>query len=1056
MGINFQTITGQKNRNEGIVPQMETYERPMGKTQGTGSVKKSGYSLELDPGRMSDNLYSGHTRSLEDISSMAGDTDVKLQHNYMALMSNTMSEEDYKKAMEDGFDLKDMNPDETVSIVDKIKGVLLTSGVEVVGYNDDISVDKLKKITGSEAAANAIKDSFSENDIPVTPQNVKEAKTALDQIAEIESLSDGAIKFMVENDMEPTIGNLYLSSHSTNGMNMMGRGFYAQDSKGYYAQKAEDVDLEQLSPQIDRVIDEAGLDKNDEKIRDNARWIITEGIPLTDKTLRKVTELKAIEFPVSLEDAGRAVASALVDGKKASDGNVATKESVIRRAEELVEKVSEINDKDLSGVMEDGKELNIRNLWNEHESSKGRADTPNEASKAIASDMADASGSDRSIQPESDRKLVAARLQLEEVRLRMSFDANKRLLDSGFEIDTAPMEELIGRLKKVLSRIDDETAGDIIDEVTGVGPSNANRVFEFTLSRIDIIKNAPAPLVGELDTELESRSLLSISKKAEDMTARFRQAGRDYEKLMTAPRADLGDSIKKAFRNIDDILKDLGEELNDENRRVIRILGHNSMEISKENIERVRSFDEKLQSTIGRLKPGAVFELIREGKNPLSMTIDELSQNLDRGQDSDSSKRGKSEERYARFLYKLEHKGDITEEERKSFIGIYRLFNTLRSTDYQAIGSLLETGRSMTVGNLLDATRNMKAKRRGMDYTIDDDFGGISLSDKKTGEKIDEQVSSAFRYYRAKAEEVYENLSPEKLKQANPGNDTLLPKLADDLKRAEEDQELDRAYVREQVESIRQTMSGKAAETAARDLKAADIAVTYNNVEAAISEKRDRRYGRIWDRLKDFKEVPDLKEKLSDDDYQNEYLKIMDDVSDKLSEELMTGDDKYIDVRAISLLQKQISVMGRGAENGSFEVPVEIDGQVVSMNVTLKSDAGSDSRMDASVWTDEYGLLTASLTAGDGQVRGMLMATRGRTSEGSEYLDKVRENLCERLSNMAEGIEAKSENISILFNAQVQPSSMRGEEAIATEGRKIEQTKTKTLLTMAKAFIEAL
>ena len=33
---------------------------------------------------------------------------------------------------------------------------------------------------------------------------------------------------------------------------------------------------------------------------------------------------------------------------------------------------------------------------------------------------------------------------------------------------------------------------------------------------------------------------------------------------MTAPRADLGDSIQKAFRNVDDILNDLDMELTDE------------------------------------------------------------------------------------------------------------------------------------------------------------------------------------------------------------------------------------------------------------------------------------------------------------------------------------------------------------------------------------------------------------------------------------------------------------------------------------------------------------
>ena len=42
--------------------------------------------------------------------------------------------------------------------------------------------------------------------------------------------------------------------------------------------------------------------------------------------------------------------------------------------------------------------------------------------------------------------------------------------------------------------------------------------------------------------------------------------------LMTAPRTDLGDSIQKAFRNVDDILNDLDMELTDDNRRAVRFL----------------------------------------------------------------------------------------------------------------------------------------------------------------------------------------------------------------------------------------------------------------------------------------------------------------------------------------------------------------------------------------------------------------------------------------------------------------------------------------------------
>ena len=63
------------------------------------------------------------------------------------------------------------------------------------------------------------------------------------------------------------------------------------------------------------------------------------------------------------------------------------------------------------------------------------------------------------------------------------------------------------------------------------------------------------------------------------------------ESLMTEPRKDLGDKISKAFRNIDDILSDLGLETNEENRRAVRILGYNRMQINNDNINAIKAAD---------------------------------------------------------------------------------------------------------------------------------------------------------------------------------------------------------------------------------------------------------------------------------------------------------------------------------------------------------------------------------------------------------------------------------------------------------------------------------
>lgn len=231
--------------------------------------------------------------------------------------------------------------------------------------------------------------------------------------------------------MSPTIENIYLASHSTNGQNISGRGFYAQETGGYYAQKADTYEWDQLDPQIDKVMEEAHL--SGEEVRDQARWIVLQGIPLTKESLISLHEIKEIEFPVSEEVGAEAIAAAIADNKKATDANLYDRESSFNKAFEIKESAKNISDEAIRATVSSGEELNIRNL----------------ASQTDLSILADA----------NDPKVVEARLQLEEVRLRMTVEANRQLLLSGFSIDTAPMTELIERLKGVLGNMADESAG---------------------------------------------------------------------------------------------------------------------------------------------------------------------------------------------------------------------------------------------------------------------------------------------------------------------------------------------------------------------------------------------------------------------------------------------------------------------------------------------------------------------------------------------------------------------------------------------------------------------
>ena len=158
----------------------------------------------------------------------------------------------------------------------------------------------------------------------------------------------------------------------------------------------------------------------------------------------------------------------------------------------------------------------------------------------------------------------------------------------------------------------------------------------------------------------------------------------------------------------------------------------------EENITNIKLYDAKVNELIQNLKPSVTVELIRQGTNPLELSIDELNTTVK----SLLSETGASEEeKYSEYLVNLDNKKELTQEERTSYIGIYRLLNNVEKTDGAAIGATVKAGREVTLANLLTAVRTIK--KGSMDVSIDETFGGIDelTFSKKT---ITSQVQAAF------------------------------------------------------------------------------------------------------------------------------------------------------------------------------------------------------------------------------------------------------------------------------------------------------------------------
>lgn len=915
------------------------------------------YALDISGKVMDNTAYigqktTGQGKTAEDVMQDAGQIDVATQKNFMTVMSNTMSAEDFAKLQEEGTSPGSTKIETVVTIVDEIKASLIKGGTNIAGYTDDMDRETLKEITGSEALANEMVKQLKKNDMPVTEDIVKEIMSACDTAMELDAPSDGAKKYMITNGMEPTIDNLYLAEHSAAAdAGRQGRGYY-EDGNGYYARKAEQFDWNKLQPQMEKVIENAGLSVSEET-RKEAGWLMEKGMPLTEENLTALHELDQLKIPENTMQALPAAVAAASDGKNAKDADLYDTRTDIQKAQDYRKAFESVSGEAVDKAAAENKSLTLRSL-----------------TAAQSQLTAESAGV-------YEEKTDSRRL-LEEVRLKMTVEANLHLMKKGISIDTEELSRLVAELDATQKEHNNMMYGS--DAVSSA--EERAGWYQDTLSRVSQFPGFPAAIVGRFafsgrfavqnavtvtETAAVNEAALSgeftlegVYLTGSTLKSAYEKAGESYETLMTAPRADLGDSIKKAFRNVDDLLQERNLETSQENRRAVRILGYNEMELTEENIEAVKSTDLTIRRVTEKMTPASTMKMIREGVNPLSMRMEELEDYLDRQEKEPEQDLSK----YSEYLYKMQQKNDITEPERDSYIGIYRLFRQLEKTDGAAIGALMGQEAVPTVGNLLSAMRS--SKKRGMDVTVDDGFGGVTDSHK--GKSISEQIDSAYAagtaYQKKLAADIFDHLDGGKMTQGMTDENLTLEELAAMLRRAGNDEKADQDYIKQQASQIRQ--AGKTEEAVVKELLAFDQPVTADYLIAGGMLMKER--GKLAERMKELasetgqektleEAVSHLQESMGEKESAQSAYEELEETCNNILEHAVFEEDagNLIDIRQISGLYKQISLAASLAKEENYEVPVEIDGKMTSINLKLIHNGEEDGKVTASMETEDLG-----------------------------------------------------------------------------------------------------
>lgn len=915
--------------------------------------------------------------------------DAKNSKNYMVVMSNTLSDEDYKKLQENGGNPGDYEPGEMVTVIDEIKVTLAQAGVHIAGYTDDLDRDAVKEITGSDAYAAAIAHALESKNLPFTEKNIKDCYQEMEKAAHLTELSDGAKKYLLENGLEPTIDSMYKASYAgAKDPGAQPAGYFGAGTEGYLAKKGTAEDLSAMEEQIKKVIINGGLEA-DETNMSNARWLLEKGLPLTEENLFRLQQINDLSFPMEPEAAALAAADAISVGLSAKEANPSMgdgyqneKKGYIQKAREISDKTKTLTEKDLADAVRNGKSLTLFQLF---QISNRGASTEENHDQKIPGDI------------QQDTRWISAKRQLLEIQLHMSAQANLKLMKQGIHIELEPFDRLLKMLEQ---------------EENIFHSTELARVNE----RAEEIKSMPAATIGiSVQEAWMARGIFTLDKVYEtgnSLARTYARAGESYEALMTAPRADLGDSIKEAFRNIDELLEEASMEVTEDNRRAVRILGYNHMEITKENMDAVKEADAMLNRVLSKLTPEKTLQMIREGVNPMEMNLDALADYLS------EDMQGTAEiEKYSRYLYRLEQNKEITSEEKEAYIGIYRLLRQIEKGDGAAIGTVVSNKQELNLENLLSAVRTRK--KGYVDAKVDDAFG-LLADMEKNGTSISDQI---LNYYQQKA-----------------------GKLADDLGSSAE--EPDRSFVYDEIEQLRSM--GAVSEEHFSALLEDGIPVTANNIlaqEALVSQgnlfadlvkmaKAEGREDSFSRRLEKIKDAMDEGEEAVKEAYEDMTKEAAETVKRQAGES-----GSYIDVRSMAVYARQIGLLSSHAKEENYYVPMQLSDDWTIVHVQILSGSGQGKvSVEYRGNAEGEGKAGATFVVKEDRIEGLIGAAREEdVDKYSEIAGKCAEEILVKTGKEADITCVHSETMNL--------------DAFMAAGAKEKHASAKMLYQVAKAFI---
>lgn len=1048
MKINGNYMAAANMSPDMIMEEKETSKVDITKVSGTNSAYKRDKTENSQENGFMD--YIGELRNSKEEEKI--EEEVKEQKDVSKTVDR-MTEEDYLALEEEGMSIEKYNLERLDRMLSRVKEQREFKDESIVRQKEKLreKEEDTKKLSNTYGANKEIVEKLEKANLPVTEANIEKLANAWEMVSGSMDLSDQATAYIVKNGLELTIENIYKAKYSS----IQNPTTIIQNS-----------DWNNLKEQVKGIIQSAGLEDTDSNMG-NARWLIENQLPVNEKSLWTMVDISKIKQEITPNMVYERGAKAIANGQAIEDASL----SMINeeRVNNVLSVIDTITDEAIHNVLEkdgDYLQVSISTLKNSQKLLKN-----GEPKAHNGKDLREYENEKRNSASleDLDIKTISVRRQLEEIRLKLTVESGAKLIKNGISIETESLSKIVDELKA----LEDSYYKNLLKEGNVEVSESNTSLLKSSLLGMEELKSMPSYILG---TTLSQRQSITSNNLLEaGHNYKLKSAEETYETLMTKPRADLGDSIKKAFANVDDILKDLNLEINEANQRAVRILGYNSMEINHESIRQVKAYDQEVNHMMKNFHPAVAIELIREGINPLEIPITELNQKLD----SIKEELGVTEEeRFSKFLWKMDKNKNITKEERKSFLGIYRLLNSVEKTDGAALGAVMKANQEVSMKNLLTAVQSKKNKN--MDYSIDDSFGALSEYITKE-EGVINQINTAFTnslnettgqdygeeqvtYMKQLVSDIKEMIQPEILAEVDISDIMNMPveTFYDKVSNFELDSSLVE-YYKEQLEQLSELCRAKTETT--DFLKNLELPVTVANLFAAKDYLSKENH--VFSKLN--KALLDAGSNGTENSVEDVFD--LDSISDSLIESLVDKDsmvkeydsikenwesiwDTQIpekvftvsDVRLPKQIGYGISLVSQMANRESYEIPIKVGENITNVNVTILKNVGESGKSSISMESSELGKVLAAVNIKNGEANIFITSD---TRNGYETLQSNKDKLIDSLLSQ----EFKIKQINYGMGNQIKENSRYTNHNTNNEGSDEEKVDTNTLYLLTKAVL---